>query len=408
MRFNKVVSVLFGVLVALILISPLATKAMSKVGIRFPEWTGVSKERSNLEGRKYAKLSKPDASSISSGSFQKDAESYLADSVPMRDAVMLSNAALQRGVISLASMPHGFEYYPTFFGSKFVVDRQHDHLLPVACKFDANAKKTYEADHGKLVAFAQNHPQLNVYVLMVDNPRTATANPTQELVSDSLDSGVVGRYFYEGLPGNARAVGHYNETYAQLHDAYYRTDHHWLTTEAHRSYVESLAAMLPGETPVDVQRSKTFDYDFYGSCARNGLCAAVPPDKICDVWLDVSDLEVEANGKALDGNKLASWLKYESGKGNSAAFASLYGDYYHTDYGVLKIRNRKLNTGRELLILGNSYTNCIERFFAMHYDCVYKLDCRHTDQSADDFIKQHNKIGDVLIVGVEDVVSNSL
>lgn len=360
---------------------------------------GIISQRhnSNLEGREYARRPQATVASIADGTFQDSFEQYVSDGVPMRDAMMLANAAVQRSGIALASRLFGYPVYPTFFGSSYIYAPEYDAILPIALKA-SDQEVVYAQAHNTLAAFATRHPELEVYVLEVDNPANSSANPTYDLVSDAAGTADMRDSLRNGLPRNVTMVGHDCPDASYLTSAYYRTDHHWMTGEAYQSYTEALAKMLPGADPVAYEEH-IFDCAFLGSTARAGLMFPVEPVPLVDYRIDMSSFEIAIDGNPVGEEALDSWGRYARGEQGDGRLNNRYADYYHSDFAFLEIHNALAKSDGGLLIVGNSYTNCMERFFAANYAHVYKIDERYTSLLADDFLAGHPEVRQVLIVG---------
>ena len=50
------------------------------------------------------------------------------------------------------------------------------------------------------------------------------------------------------------------------------------------------------------------------------------------------------------------------------------------------------------MIVGDSYSNAMERFLAAHYATTYVLDPRHLDETADEFLASHQKVTDAVFI----------
>ncbi|MDO4797364.1 MAG: DHHW family protein [Coriobacteriales bacterium] len=230
-------------------------------------------------------------------------------------------------------------------------------------------------------------------------PPCSSVNPTCGLVSDAAGTADMLRAMRDGLPPSVQMGGHDCPDTAYLMSAYYRTDHHWRTDEAYLSYAEALSAMMPGATTAEVTDEREFASGFLGSTVRLGLMLPNVADSIVDCRIDMSSLQVFVNGAEVAADRLDSWERYENMAFKRWSFTANYANYFHSDYGFLEISNPAAQSQDSLLIVGSSYTNCMERFFAANYAHVYKIDGRYTDLLADDFLADHPEIRQVLIVG---------
>ncbi|MBR0404365.1 MAG: hypothetical protein IJI68_04050 [Eggerthellaceae bacterium] len=81
-----------------------------------------------------------------------------------------------------------------------------------------------------------------------------------------------------------------------------------------------------------------------------------------------------------------------------------YASYFHGDEGLLEIQ---ADSGKgSLLIVGDSYTNCIDYLFANQYRHVYVIDPRYYTETIDSFMQDHEVDDAVMIMGSNTVVSD--
>ncbi len=57
-------------------------------------------------------------------------------------------------------------------------------------------------------------------------------------------------------------------------------------------------------------------------------------------------------------------------------FQNVYAEWFHSDHGLIEIENESAETDKTLLIIGESFTNNVERLFAESYRKVYVVDPR--------------------------------
>lgn len=137
---------------------------------------------------------------------------------------------------------------------------------------------------------------------------------------------------------------------------------------------------------------------FYGSYARRGRIAEVS-DRVFDYDFGLGELAVTINGENKGGEDLAHAQLYGSGGWSRSAFANRYDEYSHGDPREIVIAGADPDSGRNLLLVANSYSNCMERLFTRHYASVTIFDFR--DDSAPplrDYLSAHPEIDDVVIL----------
>ena len=368
-------------------------------------------ESSALEARTYQNLPDLTWDLFSSGGYQDDFEQFVADSIPGRDAALLINAALQRSAISAANVPFGYEAYPTFYGSDYVV-------IPSLNAVWAKAKTTStvtQADMDKWAGVCAEviecAPDADWLFYLCDRSNISEANPAVTLSDNASDYSYITEGFLNLLPDSCIVVdGSYSDT-EEFAEDHFLTDHHWSITGAMKAY-ESIIEALDKEPVKFGEVYVAYEGPFWGSCARMGLALVGDADMICDVEYEKSSLKVTANGvereeSFLDESYAAGFTTYA----NSSLFENTYASYFHGDYGLIEMENLDMQNGESLLIIGDSFTDCMDRFFAENYQYVYVIDPRHYDNGTiREFLGEHDVDDAVFIISVEtlDDVENLL
>ena len=371
---------------------------LEKLGAPLPEQFGVEKNRSYLEGKIYASFPDLTVESFVAGEFQEGVEGYVADRFPARDDVLLFNAAWQRSLISGGARLFGYDVYPTFYGSDYAYDEPRDEVVQLLDEATPAQEERYETAAAAYRDFASRHPELCCYFYEVDRMSSSTRNPTHDLVGPSVDTEFLDEHFFDLLGESVvRIDGAFADADA-LSSAFFRTDHHWGAPAAYGEYQRMLSVMLPDATPAEVTDRVTWsEVPFYGSTVRSGLCLTNKPDYIDDLLVDMSGYAVTVDGKDRGPGALDHAAAYAEGEVGEDLFTNRYAEYFHGDFGLLEIRNDSSETDRALLIVGDSFDNCVDRYFAANYRCVYVLDPRHSDISVEELLSSH-EVDDVLFL----------
>ena len=373
------------------------TKAMSMAGVDFPDWTGIGKERSNLEGRRYEALPSLSVEGIMSAEFQDETEQFLADAFPMRDSALVANAALQRVGIEMSSLVFGYDVYPTYYGSSHVYDARNDTVSAMLTLSTEEHVEEYEAAAKKFSSFADRHLGLNVLIYRTDRVNFSSNNPTHDLVSASLDTEFFTDHFYGLLGERVTVVDGSGVSEEERLNLYYKTDHHWDIEGAYLGY-----SQIAAELGVDPRDRSNFEHvvfsnvEFYGSYSRSGLCLPDEPDVISDYWFDGGEVEVAIDGKPATMEDLVHYRMYSDGNADSEWARNRYAEYYHADYGLIELTNDSA-VDRTLLIVADSYSNSMERYFAIDFGKVYVFDARHAGMTVDEFLAEHH-VDDVVFL----------
>lgn len=395
---NRLRSVIFSAICILILGCILIAKGLEHSPFSSVV-ANVCKETSQLEGRNYEYFPKPKLSSVIDASFQSDFEQAVADSTPLRDQALLLNANFQRTSITCANQVFGYSCYPTFYGSRYTYVPSHDAVVQTLNTASPNYLQSMERAAASINALANSHEDVSFYLLALDRPDASDANPTMDYVSNPLTYATVDENLYSKLSPAITVSRHPYLNEDDLFSSLYRTDHHWHTSTAYDRYAEQVVLMNPEATPAEVEKRVSYDnIDFFGACARTGLCKPQIPDHVDDVVIDMSDFVVTLNGTEYAGDMLAHNEAFLNGNVNDDVFTNRYAELFHGDWGLWQIDNPTAQTDRSLLIVRDSYGGCTERFYAANYSHVYVIDFRHTDLTASQLLAEHPDISDVLIL----------
>lgn len=392
---NAFIAVLSGAL----LCGTLICTVLDRSGFDFPQWASVNTQRSYLEGRSYQAFPDATQESIAEGAFQDEFEQYVADLVPMRDDLLLANASLQR--ISSMQMAKAFDFdaYPTFFGSEYYYLQSTDSLYAMPAESnDVNVGSLSElAD--RIVKIAQSHPEVRCSFYKAPRSCDLPFEPVVDLVGDPLTAGWWDEVFFSKMDGSVQVIDTGIDTFEEFCDMYARTDHHWEMDGAYQGYVDVSTALGFGSELVE--KGQRIEYEqpvFYGSHARGALEADGPFDLMYDYRFDLPDYALFVNGKEASSEQVAHVEMYSQGDWQNGKFVNRYGEYFHGDRNVLEFVNQEREDGGTLLIVGDSFTNAMERLFTAHYKRVYVIDPRHSKQTVSEVIDDLEDVSDVVFL----------
>ena len=294
--------------------------------------SNVCKETSQLEGRNYEHFPKPKLSTVIDASFQSDFEQAVADFTPLRDEALLLNAGLQRMSIACANRVFGYTCYPTFYGSDWAYVPARDAVVQKLNSASSNYLQSMERAASSLSALADSHKNVSFYLFALDRADASDANPTLDYVTDPLTYTLIDENLYSKLSPSVAVSRHPYLSEDDLFASLYRTNHHWHTSTAYDCYAEQVVLMNSGATPAAVQDRISYDnIDFFGSCARTGLCKSQVPDHVDDVVVDMSSYKVTLNGTEYTGEILAHHETCLNGSINNDVFTNRYAEYFHGD-----------------------------------------------------------------------------
>jgi hypothetical protein len=114
--------------------------------------------------------------------------------------------------------------------------------------------------------------------------------------------------------------------------------------------------------------------EFRGSMARSTLIDNYY-DRLKVIDVDIPAYELLVDDKPVPDN-FSMKGSYDQGKYPKDLYTGHYANYYHGDYAKLQYRFEN-STGRNLLFIADSNSNCMEPYLASHFDNTYVIDVRY-------------------------------
>lgn len=242
----------------------------------------------------------------------------------------------------------------------------------------------------RLKVYSTMNEKVDMYYFLLETPamydfeKNKPSIDILNIVKDNLK----GKYKIDYLP---------IENFENYKEHFYKTDHHWNYKGSYEAY-KKIVKMMTKDKPLEPIEEKEFDAYFYGSAARSTQIFDYK-EKFKVYRFNYPKYTVYVNGVK---GKYGSEEEYLKGDYDTTPLINHYGEYYGGDDGELVFdfnKPKKLN----ILILGSSYTNPINKLIASHFNKTYVVDLRHyTWTKGEDFnIKEYlkdNKIDKVLII----------
>lgn len=206
----------------------------------------------------------------------------------------------------------------------------------------------------------------------------------------------------DNLTGNYHIDRFDINDYDDYYKYFYKTDHHWNYQGSYQGYKDIHDLLGIDEEVIKPVATKKINTKFYGSRVKFSKAFAFSDDFI------YYDFDLKEHQEYIDG-KIGLYGNYDNYKGKS--FHNIYGEVYDVDYAeILYDFNR--NDKENLLIIGSSYTNPINRLVASHFNKTYVLDFRFYKKNDGSIgtIKEYidkNDIDKVLVVASTDVLDNT-
>lgn len=349
--FFKYMGILFPVLLLIIFL----------VSVLLPDRSFSEKENRVLSSSPRMSLS-----SLASGQFSKKYETYVNDQFPLRDMWMGLKASTDRILGKTES--NG-----VYLGKDGYLIEDFVPPLP------ENLERTTNA----MTAFAKNHPDLKHYALIAPNSVNILREllPAAAPVSDQnlyLDELNVTLEQGSITPIDVRE----SLTSHKEHQLYYRTDHHWTTQAAYFAYLTAAEEMN--------LNSGAYSYDkvpvtgsFQGTLSAKSGFRSGKKEEI-SVFLPTDDTLSSVVNYADQQKKTASFYATEQLKGRDK-----YAMFFNGNHPVVKITT-PVEENRTLLVLKDSYANCLVPFLTPHYRTIVMVDPRYYFDDLEKLIQVEN------------------
>ncbi len=287
-------------------------------------------------------------------------------------------------------------------------DPEISFLVRIPAKDSDQLKRSMSMQINKLNDFQKRRPDVNLYVFPVTCFED-TALCDLVLPAESK------RELFEEFPTRLDKRIQYDcleiNTFTEKNDMYFRTDHHWNVygfTEGYRLMANMFKENYPD---IEVRTPEIYTYDnkitFLGSnaLATGNYSIAKDVFHISDFKLPSHNLTIE-KGVPYGGTEEleARYDRYESGNYNTEESYNHYLEFFRIANKIVYPEN---NTGRNLLLICDSYSTPLQEALASHFDTtiVRYVDTNSAlrDVDYEDLIDQNN-ITDVMLFEMSDRV----
>ena len=308
---------------------------------------------SPLENRNLQQRPALTLSGVTSGRYESRFDDYVSDQFPFRDAWVALKTAIDR----LGGRTESNGVY--LGGDGYLIQ---DFTMP--------SEADYRANLDALAGFLQRHGDLKQYVMIAPTAVTVERDRLPALAPAGDEGGYLDRLARDLSGAPARFI----DLRAALAGAraqgqvYYRTDHHWTSDGAHAAYLAlSAAAGLSGEA-ARLER-RLLSGDFQGTLSassgflpgeRDALWAYVPPE---------------------DEQFVVTYVGENRRSASLFAAAHLdtrdqYAVFLDGNHPEIRIETTAAN-GRALLVLKDSYANCLIPMLVGDYEKIIVVDPRY-------------------------------
>ena len=330
------------------------------------------KEFSENENRYLAEFPSVSLEKIKSGEYMSGLESYLADHFPFRDFFM--------GVKTKAEMSAGKREINGIYIAK-------DGYLIEEYEKPENTERI-----GKILgSFAKELEGQEVDVRLMLVP-TAVCIYEEKLpeyapVRAQMETAEI-IYGISGI--NPVDCSKDLLAYKAKGELYYKTDHHWTTLGAYAGYTAYCREKGMDAVSLEEMTAQTAAEDFRGTVYSKAGDYGREGDPITIYTNPADKLTVEYMDTGETTESLYN-LEYAEEKDKY----SLFLDNLHS---LIEITNENADSGRELVLIKDSYANSMVPFLVRHYKKIYVFDTRYYKQGVSEFIKEQPGVTDVLLL----------
>ena len=324
---------------------------------------------SEKEKRELAKAPVLTWDNIASGEFGEQAESYLADHIPGRDLLVGISA-----------------YYDLLSNRQVTKDiylAENDRLVEAPVKNDAQT-------------IARNMRKINAFAETIGRPVDMMIVPSAGYLYQDQVKGLKDPYCDDKIIENIYTqAGEYvtgfdiTAVYQQAKDQdrlYYRTDHHWTSRGAYTAYRAYMQYKNRQYLPQDAFSVSSVGGFFGSTYSRSGL------------WLTKGE-EVEL----WDSGTKLSVQNAESDTVHESVFyrerleeLDKYTVYLDGNHSLVRVQNPDAAGKGKLLVIRDSYANCLGTFLAEGYAEVVLVDLRYYKEPISELVKQE-EFDDILV-----------
>lgn len=341
------------------------------------------KEFSDMENRSLQIFPKLNMNTIASGAFMSEFETYASDQVIGRDFwVKLKNS----GDKLIGKKDNGSAYWGRE-GYLFSMEKIDMEQLAKNTSYLLKFKGNIEKKGLKLSVAAVPTSSEILYDKLIGRPAMADEAVVLKSLNDSMGEASI------DLRGVLRE---HKDEYI-----YYKTDHHWTTLGAYYGYRKIMSRWGGNaEEPSRYKKEKVSD-KFLGTTYSKIAGFNTGSDDIyryLNYNIENSTLKIQKSGLGRENfDTIESRALFAEEK---LATKDKYAYFLGGNDPLVRIDSPKKN-GRALLIIKDSYANCLSPFFTDNYEQIYSVDLRYYRGNILELIEEIRKdmdLTDVLVI----------
>lgn len=331
-------------------------------------------------------------------SLQKAVDDALSDQFPLRIKLIQLARALERYQIHAAYALLPDPAIPADLDNDYLIMRDEPVFIQYPLPRSWVSTQTINERIDNYQQVMDKYPGIHFSIFYLERMAFAPYNPAAEYFSGS-DKRSSFHYFMENKPDGLGISTLLLDNYQDFKQNFFRTDHHWNARGAWQGYqriYDMLAENYPEISPkLQLKEFRTVEgVNFCGSYARRTLVPCQPEP------FEVAIVDLPPYRSFIDGEEqpVGNRQEYLAGDFESEIYTNHYAQYYGfvEDQITFEFDN---GSDRNLLIIGNSYTQAVQLFIAAHYHRTYIVNFReNSDFNLAEFLENH-QVDDVLILG---------
>ncbi len=329
------------------------------------------KEFSEQENRYLSSFPEFSWEALKDGDYTADLESYLADHFPFRDFFM--------------GVKTGFELAT---GSKEINDVYiaKDGYLIEKYQKPQNTEKIIRAFKG----LNESVTEAKVYLMLVPTASEIYADKLPKNAPVESQMATLTQIYGETGCEPVYVADALREQKDSEEALYYRTDHHWTSYGAYVAYQEFCKVQGFEAVELSAMQEKIVTEDFKGTVyskvndyTREGDEITIyenPAQKLTVHYIDTDEVT----------DSLYNYEYLEK--------KDKYSFFLNNIHPLIEITNEAADTERELVLVKDSYANCMVSFLVNHYSKVYVIDPRYYKNAVSELVNENTAQTDVLLL----------
>lgn len=298
---------------------------------------------------------------LSSGKFGEDIESYMADHVPGRDFFV--------GVHAYTELLTGRQV------TKDIYLAEGDRLVEKPLQWDEDSAQRVTNNMAAVNGLAEKITA-PVELMIVPSAGWAVRDQITHRSDEYIDPQLIGNI--EALAGEkveVRDIVSVFDSFENPGDLYYRTDHHWTSLGAYTAYKTYMEQLGLPYTAKEEFKIETVE-DFKGTTHSRGALWLVPGEPL-EMWTGKGNITVSFDKNPETYNKVFFEERLKE--------LDKYTVFLDGNHGQVILENPDAPVDETLLVIRDSYSNCLGPFLAETYKKVVLVDLRYYSDAVADY-----------------------